>query len=150
WDVDNPRHISKFTEHSVEEIWDLYFRLFEKAIRSGLFDFMAHPDLPKKFGHRPKGDLRRYYDPVVQALADTGTAFEINTAGLRKDVHEMYPARAFLELARAARVPLLINSDAHHPAEVGANFPEAIALAKEAGFTETLYFEKRSSKSMAF
>jgi histidinol-phosphatase (PHP family) len=149
WDVDNPKHISRFTDSTVEEIWAMYFRLYEKAIRTGLFDFMAHPDLPKKFGHRPTGDLRRYYDPIIQALADTGTAFEINTAGLRKDVREMYPARQFLELAHTANIPLLINSDAHAPGEVGADFDKAIALAKEVGYTETLRFEKRKRHSLA-
>jgi histidinol-phosphatase (PHP family) len=149
WDVDNPKHISRFTDHTVDEIWALYFRLYEKAIRTGFFDFMAHPDLPKKFGHRPAGDLRRFYEPVVQALVDTGTAFEINTAGLRKDVKEMYPAKPFLELARSANVPLLINSDAHAPGEVGADFARAIALAKEAGYTESLRFEKRQRRAVA-
>ena len=148
WDVDNPKHISRFTEFSVDEIWTLYFRLYEKAIRSRLFDFMAHPDLPKKFGHRPAGDLRRYYGPVIHALADTGTAFEINTAGLRKDVKEMYPARGFLEMAFAANVPLLINSDAHAPGEVGADFDKAVQLANEVGYTETLRFEKRQRRAM--
>jgi histidinol-phosphatase (PHP family) len=143
WDVDNPKYISRFTEGSVEDIWAIYWRLYEKAIRSRLFDFVGHPDLPKKFGHRPAGDLRRFYEPAVQALADTGIAFEINTAGLRKVVKEMYPARAFLELAQGAGVPLLINSDAHAPGEVGADFDKAAALAREVGYTETLRFEKR-------
>ncbi len=149
WAVDDPKYIFKFTQGSVEEIWTLYFHLYEKAIRTRLFDFMGHPDLPKKFGHRPAGDLRRYYEPVVQALADTGTAFEINTAGLRRDVKEMYPARQFLELARSANIPLLINSDAHAPNEVGADFDKAIALAKEVGYTETLFFEKRKRRAVA-
>jgi histidinol-phosphatase (PHP family) len=149
WAVDDPKYIFKFTRGSVDEIWALYARLYEKAIRTRLFDFMAHPDLPKKFGHRPAGDLRRFYEPVVQALADTGTAFEINTAGLRKDVREMYPARQFLELARSANVPLLINSDAHAPGEVGADFDKAVQLAREAGYTETLLFEKRQRRAVA-
>ncbi|MCE9519271.1 MAG: histidinol phosphate phosphatase, partial [Verrucomicrobia bacterium] len=149
WAVDDPKYLFKFTQGSVEDIWALYFRLYEKAIRSGLFDFMAHPDLPKKFGHRPAGDLRRYYEPVIQALADTGTAFEINTAGLRKDVKELYPAREFLQLAFSAKVPLLINSDAHAPEEVGAGFDIAMKLAKEVGYTETLRFEKRKRSTAA-
>ena len=149
WEVDHPKYIFKFTEGSLEDIWATYFRLYEKAIRTRLFDFMAHPDLPKKFGHRPAGDLRRFYEPVVQALADTGTAFEINTAGLRKDVREMYPAKHFLELAKSANVQLLINSDAHAPGEVGADFDKAIALAKGVGYTETLLFEKRKRRTLA-
>lgn len=150
WEVDNPKHLSKFSEVGAEEIWTRYFDLYEKMIRSQLFDFVAHPDLPKKFGHRPTGDLRRFYEPVVQALKDTGTAFEINTAGLRKDVRELYPASGFVELAAQADIPLLINSDAHHPSEVGAGFTEALHLAKTAGYTGSLYYEKRRSRFVPF
>ncbi len=143
WDVDNPVHISRFAGGAVAEIWRMYFDAYERCIRSGLFDFVAHPDLPKKFGHRPEGDLRRFYEPVVTALAETGVAFEINTAGLRKPVGECYPSLEFLQMAREAGVPTLINSDAHAPEEVGAGFQEGVALAKRAGYAETVRFEKR-------
>jgi len=146
WDVDNPAHISRFNTQPVAEIWQLYFTAYERCIRSGLFDFVAHPDLPKKFGHRPEGDLRRFYDPVIAALAETGTAFEINTAGLRKPANECYPTLEFLKLANQAGVGLLINSDAHAPQEVGAGFEVGLALAKEAGFTELVRFERRGKK----
>src|SRR5205823_5199934 len=126
WAVDDPKYLGRFTGGNVEEIWATYFRLYEKAIRSGWFDFFAHPDLPKKFGHRPSGDLRRFYEPVIQALADTGKAFEVSTAGLRKEVHEMYPAREFLEMAHSADVPIVISSDSHQPHEVGMDFDKAM------------------------
>lgn len=143
WDVDNPRFVHRFDELPVAEIWGRYAARLVACIRTRLFDFVAHPDLPKKFGHRPAGDLRRYYEPVVAALAETGTAYEINTAGLRKPAGEVYPAPAFLRLAREAGVPVVINSDAHAPGEVGAGFAVARQLAREAGYTETVRFEGR-------
>jgi len=146
WDVDNPAHLSRFETQPIAEIWQLYFAAYERCIRSGLFDFVAHPDLPKKFGHRPEGDLRRFYEPVIAALAETGTPFEINTAGLRKPALECYPTLEFLKLARQAGVGLLINSDAHAPQEVGAGFETGLSLAKEAGFTELVRFEGRGKR----
>jgi len=147
WDVDNPKWIGRFTESSVDEIWGAYWRIFEKAIRSGFFDLMGHADLPKKFGFRPGGDLRRYYEPVVQAATGTGVAFEINTAGWHKDCVEQYPATPFLELMQKAGVPLSISSDAHAPADVGRDFDKAITLAKEIGFTQTVRFQNRQRSS---
>ena len=147
WEVDHPKYIGRHEAHA-EEIWRDYWELYGMCIRSGLFDFVAHPDLPKKFGVTPKGDLRGFYEPAVAALAETGMAFEINTAGLRRDCREVYPARGFLELACAAGVPLLINSDAHTPGDVGANFEEAAALAWDCGYTHTLRFAKRRSSSV--
>lgn len=148
WEVDHPKYIGRHAGAS-EEIWTSYWKSYEQCIRSGLFDFVAHPDLPKKFGHRPDGDLKRFYEPAVAALAECGLAFEINTAGLRKECRELYPAREFLELAHAANVPLLINSDAHDPAELGAGFDEAEALARAAGYTHTVRFAARERSLVA-
>ncbi len=142
WNFDHPGEVKKFTEVGVEEAWDAYWRLFGQAARSGFFQIMAHPDLIKKFGHRPAGDLRRFYEPAVQALVDSGAAMEINTAGLFKPVAEMYPSPEFLQLAAAAGVALTINSDAHAPEEVGRAAAEAVALAKECGFTRLARFAK--------
>jgi len=148
WEVDHPQYVARHAKQSAK-IWRDYWQLYGMCIRSGLFDFVAHPDLPKKFGITPAGDLRRYYEPAVEALAETGVAFEINTAGLRRDCREVYPARGFLELACAAGVPLLINSDAHTPGDVGAGFEHAVTLAREVGFTHTLRFSQRQRSSVA-
>jgi histidinol-phosphatase (PHP family) len=143
WDVDNPKWIGRFNERPVEEIWDLYWRACEQCVRSGLFDFLAHPDLVKKFGHRPAGDLTRFYEPVIAAALENKLAFELNTAGLRKPVREMYPAADFLRLAHSAGLRLVINSDAHAPEEVGADFEAAVGIAASAGYREVLRFHRR-------
>jgi histidinol-phosphatase (PHP family) len=147
WEVDHPKYVGRHAGQA-EEIWTDYWRAYEQCIRSRLFDFVAHPDLPKKFGFRPEGDLRRFYEPVIAALAETKTPFEINTAGWRKDCHEQYPARQFLELAAKAGVPLLINSDAHAVDELTAGFPEAVALARDAGCTQVVRFKDRKFHSV--
>jgi histidinol-phosphatase (PHP family) len=143
WDVDNPKHLFRFSEDSVESIWDRYWELLNQCIRSRLFDFIAHPDLPKKFGYRPKADLRRYYEPAIESLRDSDVAFEINTAGLRKPAKEVYPAQDFLELAAEAGVPLVINSDSHSPSEIGAGFEVAIARARDAGYRQVVRWSGR-------
>ena len=147
WEVDHPKYISRHTE-APAAIWDSYWKTYEQCIRSGLFDFVGHPDLPKKFGIRPAGDLRRYYEPTISALAETGTPFEINTAGLRKECAEQYPASDFVRMAREAGVPLIISSDAHTPGDVAAGFPEAAALAKGCGYASTLRFSRRQRTSV--
>ena len=143
FEVDHPQFIGRYRDGDVEEIWALYWKTYAAAVRSGLFDFMAHPDLPKKFGFAPAGDLRRFYEPAIAALAEESLPFEINTAGWRKQCAEQYPALPFLELAARAGVPLLINSDAHSPEELGSDFAQAVALAKAAGYTRTVRLEQR-------
>ncbi len=144
WDVDNPKHLSRWRDSgAVEEIWARYWQLYAEMIRTRLFDFHAHPDLPKKFGLRPGGDLRHYYAPAIEALATTGGAIEVSTAGLRKDCRELYPSQDFLTAACQAGIPIVISSDAHAPGEVGLQFEVALAAAKSAGYTHSLRFEKR-------
>jgi histidinol-phosphatase (PHP family) len=145
WAVDDPEMTHRFAAgaSATEEIWTHYWREFERCAASGLFDFLAHPDLVKKFGHRPPGDLRRYYEGAIAAVAAAGIALEISTAGLRKPAGELYPASAFLTMAREAGIPILINSDAHAPEEVGQDFPLAAAAARAAGYESTARFRAR-------
>lgn len=147
-EVDNPKYLSRYRESDPGVMWAAYWERYEACIRSGWFDFVAHPDLPKKFGFLPGGDLRRFYDPSIQALVDTGLAYEINTAGLRKDCRELYPAQQFAALAREAGVPVLINSDAHAVCELGAGYAEAVAMLREVGYTEVVRYEGRRRVSV--
>jgi len=147
WDFDNPSRISMWEQRGVEEVWAEYWKSYGKMAASGMFDLLGHPDLVKKFGHRPAGDLRRYYDPVIEAIATCGCAIEINTAGWHKPCAEAYPSREFLDLACEAGIPLAISSDAHAPEEVGRDFGRAIEMAKAAGWRETVIFDRRSAGS---
>jgi len=150
WDIDNPKHLKRWTEQPVEEIWQAYFAAYTKMVESCLFDFLAHPDLVKKFGHRPQGDLSRFYLPTLDAMAEAGVPMEVSTAGLRKDVHEIYPSRDFLAAAHARHIPIVINSDAHSPEEVAYEFSLAYTLAREVGYTHVMRFEQRKAKPIPF
>ncbi|MGA0845753.1 MAG: histidinol-phosphatase HisJ family protein [Luteolibacter sp.] len=143
WDFDNPKWLDRWAESDIDTIWDDYWQRFIQAAKSGLFDIMAHPDLVKKFGYRPKGDLARYYEAAIEAVAAAGIAIEINTAGWHKPCAEAYPSAEFLAMAAKANIPLVISSDAHAPNEIGRDFPRAIELAKSAGFTHTVKFCRR-------
>lgn len=131
---------------SVEEIWRRYFQMIGEAARSGLFDVLAHPDLVKFWGAerpRPEGDLRRYYEPAIEAIAESGIAVELSTAGLRKRVGEMYPAPAFLEMCVQAGAQVALSSDAHRPEDVGADYQQALELLDLLGVQELCVFDRR-------
>jgi histidinol-phosphatase (PHP family) len=132
---------------SPERVWSTYFATLAEAARSGLFDILAHPDLVKVWGPerpQPEGDLRRYYEPAVEAIAESGIAVEISTAGLRKRVAEIYPAPAFLQMCAQAGASFALSSDAHRPEEVGADYERALELLDVAGVRELCVFERRS------
>jgi histidinol-phosphatase (PHP family) len=134
---------------SPEKVWKRYFDTLAEAARSGLFDIMAHPDLVKVWGKGrpgPEGDRRRYYEPAVEAFADTGVAVELSTAGLRKPVGEIYPAREFLELIVEAGCPIALSSDAHLPEHIGWEYERALELLADVGVTEIAVFEHRNGR----
>ncbi|MBX3745984.1 MAG: histidinol-phosphatase HisJ family protein [Verrucomicrobiae bacterium] len=143
WDIDNPAKLDQWRARDAFDVWAKYFDRLTAAASSGLFQIIGHPDLPKKFGFVPGCDCTPLFETFLDAAARHGVAIEINTAGLRKPCREMYPAPAFLRLARQRGVLLTFGSDAHHPDEVAADFPAAVALARDCGYTETVRFEQR-------
>ena len=144
WDFDNPKWLGRWAEIDVEEVWTRYWEEYATMARSGLFDFLGHPDLIKKFAYRPDGDLRRFYEPVIEAIIDGDVAIELNTAGFHKPCAEQYPSAEFLQLAAQAKIPITLSSDAHHPSEVARDFDTGHLLLKETGFTRLCRFQGRS------
>ncbi len=122
-----------------------------RAARSGLFDILAHPDLVKVWGpgREPEGDPRVYYEAAVEAIAESGIAVEISTAGLRKPVGEIYPAPAFAEMCAEAGAPFALSSDAHAPEQVGFEYEQALALLGSLDVTEISVFEGRRRRLAA-
>ena len=96
------------TGQSPDQVWRTYFEWLGEAAASGMFDILAHPDLVKHWGRerpRPERDLRYFYELAMDGIAESGIAIEVSTAGLRKPVGELYPARAFLEMVPRRRQP---------------------------------------------
>jgi histidinol-phosphatase (PHP family) len=134
---------------SAEKVWKRYFETLAEAARTGQYDIMAHPDLVKVWGGSrpaPEGDLRRYYEPAVEAFHEVGVAVEVSTAGLRKPVREIYPARGFLELVVEAGLPVALSSDAHVPDHLGFGYEQAVELLADLGITELCVFEGRERR----
>ena len=143
WDIDNQSKMGEWSKRDVWDVWSLYFDRLTMAAGSGLFEIIGHPDLPKKFGHRPERDGTLLYETFLTAAAGAGCALDINTAGLRKPCREIYPAPAFLRLARERGVPISFGSDAHAAGEVAMDFGAAVRLATAAGYTEGSRFTAR-------
>lgn len=114
-----------------------YARYVVTMIESGLFDFIAHPDL--------FGNCYRDWDAsttecsrlIVEAAARCGVGLEINALGLRKiaarpeSPYPLYPWRPFWELAAEHDVLVIVSSDAHQPADLQARTADARRIAAE-------------------
>ncbi|NPA56021.1 MAG: histidinol-phosphatase HisJ family protein [Epsilonproteobacteria bacterium] len=146
WGFDNPQFLSQWAQRDVDEVYKEYFDLIVQLANSGLFDIVGHLDLIKVFGFRPKEDIKVLAKEAIQAIADNDLVVEINTAGMRKKVHELYPSIALLEMIKQHDIDITFASDAHTPSQVGFYLNEAIAIAKQIGFTKVAYFVQRQKK----
>ncbi len=147
WGFDEPGFIDEWSRRDVADVWRDYGELVRELAESGLVDVLAHPDLPKVFGHRP-ADETPLHDAILAGASMRGTAVELNSNGIRR-CKEIYPAMPLLERARGLGLPVTLASDAHTPDRVGANFADLAAWARRAGFAEAVSFVGRKPQPYA-
>ncbi len=94
----------------------------------------------------PERDPRFYYEPAVEAIAESGIAVEVSTAGLRRPVEEIYPAPALAAMCVEVGAAFSLSSDAHIPADVGHGYEGAVAAMREWGIGQIAVFERRERR----
>lgn len=140
-----------FRQQDPFETQRVYFELLARAAETKLFDCISHPDLIKN--QTPtEWDPARIM-PTVQAVLDriaaTGVAMELNTSGANKTVAEMNPFPQMLAEIREREIPIVIGADAHEPARVGDRFHAALDLLSEVGFASVSVFLGRQRRAIS-
>jgi histidinol-phosphatase (PHP family) len=148
WGMDDSRYLAGYDDRDIDALYSRYFELVAQSAETGFFDSIGHPDLVKKFGHRARVDQAENYASLAHRLARTGVCAEVNTAGLRKPVGEVYPHPDLLRAFQQAGVPTTFGSDAHAPGEVAADLASAVALMKQAGYSEYVTFASRGRSTV--
>ena len=122
-----------------------YFTHLAMAAETGLFDTISHPDLVKNNfpSQWNPGRIMDHIDAVLDRIARTGVAMELNTSGLLKDIQEMNPGRLILGKILLRNIPIVLGSDSHRPVRVGADFEEALDTLADVGFTHVSFFLNR-------
>ncbi len=144
WGFDDPDQLPVWKKVDIRDTWEKYFSLVHTLVSTGLFDVVAHLDLPKKFGHcLSKEVLVPMVEPLLKDIKARDMVLEVNTSGLRKPVGEIYPSVVILNMAKRLDIDICLGSDAHSPQEVGWEFPRAIQTLKELGFTHITRFQGR-------
>lgn len=117
-----------------------YARHLERSLASGLFSYVAHPDL-YCMGYLGWDDSARACARDVLAAAQAcGLPVEINGYGMRKPrvpgpagPRWPYPREEFWDLAAELDLGVILNSDAHRPVDVAAGLAEGRAIAEARG-----------------
>ncbi len=95
------------------------------AIKTGVFTYIAHPDLPGVVGDDAfyTAESRR----LCRAAREHDLPLEYNLLGMATG--RLYPARRFFEIAAEEGNAVILGADAHSPDRVAK--PEEIQTAKE-------------------
>ena len=109
----------------------IYWKNIATSAESGLFDWMAHLDLPKKVDLGREEKWAEFESRAVESIAKSQTAMEINTSFYRPYCYEPYPSNRILEMAADNHVPVLISDDAHNTGNLCRHFKEANQLIKD-------------------
>ncbi|HOX31045.1 MAG TPA: PHP domain-containing protein [Spirochaetales bacterium] len=111
-----------------------------RSLESGLFAYVAHPDLYCMSYLRWDEDARACARDVLDAARAARIPVEINGYGMRKarvrapeGERAPYPHEGFWELAASYGLDVVVNSDAHRPVDVAAGLAEGRALAARLG-----------------
>ena len=94
-----------------EEHLKSYVDLTIQGMETGLFSYLAHPDLIHYKG--PKEIYRKHMERICRASNDLGIPLEVNILGFYTGRH--YPCDMFYKLAVECGCRFILGIDAHNP-----------------------------------
>jgi len=122
-----------------------YFELTRMMLDEDCPDIVGHLDKIKMQNSREHffSETEQWYRDelraTLEAIADSGAIIEVNTRGLyKKRSAELYPGVWALEQALELDIPIMLNSDAHHPSEIVAEFPAAAKVLNGIGYDSAM------------
>lgn len=86
------------------------------------------------FDENAKNYISKVYD-LMKFSAEKGVIVEINTKYLER-ANLLFPAKEHFKWMRQNKIPVTINSDAHHPDKLTEGFSEVVRLIIDAGYKE--------------
>jgi len=118
-----------------------YYGLVREMLMKMTPNIVAHLDVLKK---NNKGG--RYFDETedwyreevlntLEVVSLSQAILEINTGGIARGyTTEPYPSRWILEYCLDMDIPVMVNSDSHHPDSIDCRFDEVYEMLKDIGY----------------
>ena len=145
-----PAGAQQFAGRDIDEVYADYFRRVRELAATGVIDCLAHLDLVKIHGHRPRASVAELVDETLDVIRYRNLALELSTAGWRKPVNELYPSDEIISCAIRKGIPFTVASDAHSWAQLGENYERLAQKIRAFGIHEICVYDKhkRCSKSV--
>jgi len=129
---DHPKNIPIWQKSDVDMLYHRYYELMIQAVRSNIFDFIAHPDSIKCFNYYPTFDLNNIYIDLGKAAKKHRVSMEFNNGLFINYGHkELGLNQKLLEIFIRENINVITASDAHKPEDVGKCIREAKEVIQE-------------------
>lgn len=126
----------------VQAFVSAYFDQIEEMVKKQPPDIVGHIDIIKKNNRNSfyfSENDKWYRDKVEETLniiSKCNITVEVNTGGISRGyTNDLYPSEWMLKLIREMNIPIVLNSDAHHPDFIDSCYNDAVKTLKKMGFT---------------
>jgi len=147
WPANNWVFSYHFPERSLSQIYSDYLSALTRGIKTGLFDIVGHLDLIKSPDAPLLSQNLQEISDLLGLIKQNDITVEINTSGMRKQIGELFPAKALIEELIQRDIPITIGSDAHQPDQVGFYFDELAEYLKLFKHIRLVTFKNRQRKT---
>lgn len=128
-------------ENDIRRACELYYATTRNMALNHPPDIIGHIDKIKMNNGNNLyfSDTEKWYQQALMdtldAIASTNIVVEVNTRSIYKKKHtQPYPSRWVLEAMHQRKIPIMLNSDAHHPREISGEFANTAKMLREIGF----------------
>ena len=152
WVIDGPSRefdigVNEFYDGNIQLAVEQYFALNQKMLLEDPPNILGHFDKVKMHNKNRfyfSEEDAWYKDAIVATLETAkkqGVVVEINTRGRYKKISDYYPSQWVWRELKERNIPIVINSDCHHPREITKEFTLVAEELLEIGFKELMVFE---------
>lgn len=142
------------TENDQKNDTIAYGKQVVSMIETGLFTFMAHPDLFGIFCDHWSTECEAISRDIIQAALAYNLPLELNGAGIKKpyvvdtdgNSRPQYPYEPFWQRAAAAGITAIVNSDAHKPELIGIGIEDVYTMADRIGLEIKTFTDLKDGK----
>ena len=151
WFIDGPfegydNGLNKLFGGDIKEGVKAFFNQTNEMIVSQNFDIIGHLDKIKmnnknRFFSEDDSWFRNFLNETLHLIKEKGIIVEVNTRGVYKGKSKtLFPDVWTIKQCKEMKIPIVVNSDAHHPDDLMGFFNETEILLKEIGIFEVMKY----------
>ena len=152
--ITHPKEYLKyFKDRTASELCEEYYFVLREAVRSGIFDVMAHLDIYRWYGTEYYGEeaLSSYYglaDHILDLMVKNGIGLEINASAFRRGDNEPYPSIGLLKKGMQKGIKVFtVGSDCHRIIDLGRDIERALYVAQKLGIRVHTFSERKVKRT---